>query len=142
MNFPIWQRQTVIKTILPNTLITLPSDKTISIGDNTDIIISVVGPGLFSQKWLSHPDIKCDTCPLINVRPTTTTKYFITSQSDNGCRNMDSIKVIVINISGPTLVVSNDTIVCTDGTATLQILNYNPNYTYIWDKKCQGTGLL
>ncbi|MBK7636432.1 MAG: hypothetical protein IPJ13_20800 [Saprospiraceae bacterium] len=79
----------------------------------------MVGPGLFSQKWLSHPDIKCDTCPLINVRPTTTTKYFITSQSDNGCRNMDSITVIVINISGPTLVVSNDTIVCTDGTATL-----------------------
>ena len=125
-------------TLLPSALITLPSDKTICIGDSIDITSSVTGQGVVSKKWVANKDIKCDTCPFIIVRPMTTTQYFLTSQSENGCINTDSIKVTVINIPGPALSISKDTIVCQNGTASIHILNYNPDYTYTWDKNAKG----
>lgn len=125
-------------TLLPNTLITLPDDKTICIGDDIDLVVDIASPQNFTRLWKNHLDIKCDTCKIVNVKPVTTTTYYVSTTSENGCTNLDSVKVQVINIPGPTLNLSNDTIVCTSSTATISILNFNPAYAYFWDKNAKG----
>jgi len=125
--------------ILPNTLITLPEDKTICIGDSVNISASFESQNLdFTFFWAEDPTIKCLNCQVVNVKPDSTTIYYIETQATNGCTNIDSLTVTVIPIPGPQLQLSSDTIVCEGGSIDISILNFNPNYDYVWDKNDLG----
>lgn len=128
------------KTIefLPNTLITLPDDHLICIGDSIDIQVSVDFQGNYTQSWEPHPTIHCLTCPIINIKPTSTTTYYHSTITENGCKNIDSIVVTVVNVPGPTLNLTQDTIICNNTSAIIKILNYNPSYDYNWDVNIPG----
>ena len=133
-------KDSIIKnlTILPNTLVSLPQDKKICIGDSIDIKTQVFSTIPFSQRWKQHSTISCNTCSLINVKPSITTTYHIETKALNGCINNDSILITVFNIRGPQLLLSADTTVCKDGLAFIQIFNHNNEYDYQWDKKDVG----
>ncbi|MBL0023985.1 MAG: gliding motility-associated C-terminal domain-containing protein [Saprospiraceae bacterium] len=133
-------RDSTVKTlaILPNTLITLPADKTICIGDSTDIQVQVTSSGQYNQSWIPHPTISCDSCTSINVKPNANTYYYFSTQSFNGCKNSDSLLVTVIDTPGPKLQMTSDTTVCKSGTAGIQIINYNSRYSYQWDEGDKG----
>lgn len=46
--------------------------------------------------WTSDPDIGCETCTEIEISPSTSKKYYLTVESDLGCKYLDSIQVLVI----------------------------------------------
>jgi len=125
-------------SVRPNVLLQLPDDKTICIEDSLDIKINTQYIGAFSQKWNFHPTILCDTCATINVKPDSTTTYYITTLADNGCKNIDSIQITVANIRGPAINLSNDTIICKDDKGLISVLNYNGAYTYTWNENKKG----
>jgi len=125
-------------TIKPNTVIALSDDKQICIGDSINLSAFVQGNVNFTSSWDQHPLIDCRECPVINVKPDTTTTFYIQSVADNGCINRDSIKVTVIPIVGPELILSGDTIVCKNGKIPVSIRNFNPSYRYEWDQNDLG----
>ena len=126
-------------TLLPNTLITLTEDKTICLGDSTDLMAMIVSSdNNYLFKWNNHPTIMCPECKTNNVKPDKTTVYYLETLSSAGCVNKDSVIITVLPIAGPQLKLSSDTIVCEKGSATIKILNFNPLFVYKWDEKDAG----
>ncbi len=63
----------------------------------------------------------------INVKPSTTTKYYLIGKSINNCESRDTFEVTVNPL--PTVVIEGDAAVCYDNTAELVAKGAN---TYVW----------
>jgi gliding motility-associated-like protein len=133
-------QSSILKTIqiLPNTLIALPEDKVICIGDSINISANIISNTPYQLKWDSIHQISCDTCEVVNVKPDTSTFYYVNTQAESGCINRDSIKITVIPEPGPKLQLSSDTIVCVNGFIEISVLNYDSNLKYVWDQNDAG----
>ncbi|MGB4959251.1 MAG: PKD domain-containing protein, partial [Saprospiraceae bacterium] len=132
---------TIPISFLPNTLITLPQDLTICLGDSLDIEAYVISTQQdYTFGWKADQIITCNTRKKINIKPSSSSTYYFTTKTTNGCLNTDSISVTVIPIQGPQLELSKDTIICLNGNAMINILNFDSDYTYIWDQKDFGLG--
>ena len=70
----------------------LPTVKGICAGESTTLSISAGNNPI----WEPDEDISCLTCEEIEISPTTSKRYFISVESDLGCKYYDSIEVVVI----------------------------------------------
>lgn len=124
--------------VLPNTLISIPSDKTICIGDSINISVNINSNTEYQVQWDTSHHFSCNDCLFVNVKPDSTTLYYIYTTAISGCSNTDSIRVTVIPEPGPKLKLSSDTIVCVNGFVEISVLNYDNMLTYEWDQNDKG----
>jgi len=89
-------------------------------------------------KWTPNLYMECDTCQTTLINPPTTTKYYITVESQNGCTDTDSVIVPVRPYPIPDAQLVGDTIACeADFVQLFASGGFSPTH-YRWDTTRKG----
>ncbi len=107
----------VIVNPLPNAKAT-PEKKSICLGSS----VAISGAGGTSFVWSTG-----SSAVIISVSPTTNTQYVVTVTDANGCKNKDSVTIVVNPL--PTVIIRGKTNVCAGTTDTLSA---NGGTAYVW----------
>jgi len=125
--------------VLPSTVATVADDETICIGDRIELVGSIenlLEGGTWY--WESTPSLDCLMCLPTYASPTETTDYILVGVHPNGCESRDTITVTVIQTPGPELALDADSLVCADVNTVIDVINFQPQYTYRWDTSIPG----
>jgi gliding motility-associated-like protein len=86
-------------TVYPNPTITSVQDTIIDIGGSANLIAVSSATGDFS--WLPENNtVECPDCPITTASPEVSTTYTATIVDQNGCRDTDTVMVLVNYVEG------------------------------------------
>jgi gliding motility-associated-like protein len=119
----------VTVTVLPNPVIDAGNDVYLCNANSTQLNASYVGLFIPSVSWSPANSLNSSVVLNPTASPTTTTTYTLTlTNTQTGCSSIDSVTVYLNAVA---VNVSNDTIICKGGTASLNA-SFNLLYTYQW----------
>ncbi|MBI3136855.1 MAG: T9SS type A sorting domain-containing protein [Bacteroidetes bacterium] len=105
------------------------ADEAICAGQN----VNLTATGGINITWsVSSGDagsLSCTSCSTVNVDPTTTTTYLVSSESATGCIDYDTVVVVVNAIPVPTIYADGPLTFCTGGDVVLSTDIYS---SYLW----------
>lgn len=103
---------TVTVNTLPN--VSAGNDTAICIGNSAQLLAT----GATSYTWTPTSTLSCGACTNPTATPTVTTDYIVTGTDNNGCKNMDTVKVTINNL--PNVGAGNDVSICLNDSTQLQ----------------------
>jgi gliding motility-associated-like protein len=119
---------TVKVDLLPYPLLDLGNNKSMCYGDS--ILLSFSPLGIFNTyQWSPAFNLDCIHCANPIVSPTTSTKYYLTATTANGCTVSDSILISVgqNTFSGVTLNILNS--ICGEANGEIRISDLDNNFS-------------
>lgn len=125
--------------VLPSTVASVDEDKLICIGDQVQISGSIENlqtDGSFY--WEADTSLSCTDCLSPIASPTMTTSYILVGVHPNGCESRDTVEVEVIQSPGPELTLQSDDTICLGSETEIDVVNFNPDYTYQWNTSVLG----
>jgi gliding motility-associated-like protein len=81
--------------VLPRPVVDAGSDTTVCNGDPAVLIAT----GGVSYTWIPIAALSCNSCQTTNASPSVTTDYIVTGTDQNGCKNKDTVKVQVQEVT-------------------------------------------
>ncbi|MGE3800022.1 MAG: T9SS type A sorting domain-containing protein [Candidatus Kapaibacterium sp.] len=116
----------IVVTPLP--VVDAGSDQTLCLGSSLQLQGNVVGEGKY--EWSPSDDLSCRDCldPIATPRESKT--YYLTAETDAGCKAVDSVKVVVTD--RPEVKASPDTTICAGSSINLSATGAN-RYEWILD---------
>ena len=81
-------------TVWPKPIVNAGSDETIVAG--TSVMLQATASNAIQYLWTPTTTLSCETCSNPTAKPSVTTQYHVTAISSKGCKNSDSVVVIVI----------------------------------------------
>ncbi len=85
------QRDTVIISILENTIVKLPEDIILCPGDSIDLSLN----GFATYQWWPDVVLDCQNCPSVKVKPLDSTLVVVVVSTPDGCYSTDSILITI-----------------------------------------------
>jgi len=125
--------------VLPSTVASVEDDKLICLGDQVTITGSIENlqtDGSFY--WEADASLSCTECLSPIATPIVTTSYILVGLHPNGCESRDTIEIEVIQSPGPELSLQSEDVICFDSETEIEVLNFNPDYTYQWNASIAG----
>lgn len=99
-------------------------DTSICLGDAATLMAS----GGISYVWTPANNLGCDTCQSTHASPLTTTNYIVTGTDVNGCKNIDTVTVIIQTKTTSTVALGGE--ICKDSSFQLHAYGAT-SYTWI-----------
>ena len=123
-NQPVIQDSIVI-TIIPPPTVNAGNDVSVCKGSS----VQLNATGANNYKWNKSADLSDTTIANPLATPLNTMQFIVKGFNTQGCFNTDTVQVSVLSL--PTIVLTNDTAVCKNGSVLLEA-NVAGNNTYNW----------
>ena len=88
-----FDQDSILLIVNPSPVASAGTDVTITKGSNTTLIAN--GGGTYS--WSPSTGLNCTDCQITIAKPETTTTYYLNVTDANGCTNIDSVTVYVVD---------------------------------------------
>ncbi|MGQ0827996.1 MAG: LamG-like jellyroll fold domain-containing protein [Bacteroidota bacterium] len=119
------QSDTITITTLPSPTLNLGNDTTICSDDS--LLFNFTSNGVYKNyNWTPSTGLSCVNCPNPYAKPSTLTKYYLVASTAEGCTNVDSITINILNGSNSSF---NSDTMCRGQNATLTALSGS---IYLW----------
>ena len=124
-------QQTV--TVFENPIVDAGENTFICQGENTMLTASVQTPDPVTYTWSPATNLSCTNCTSPIASPTSTTLYYVTATTVNGCVSTDSVQVEVSVLPPMVVTVSADTTICEGEEVVLSSGSNQLNESYEWN---------
>lgn len=107
-------------------------------GENTELFASVQISDPVNYSWTPATGLSCTDCINPIAEPSTTTQYYVSATSVNGCVSTDSVLVEVSTLPELEVYVSSDITICEGDNTTLTSSTNHIATSYNWDTSQSG----
>jgi gliding motility-associated-like protein len=106
--------------------------------ENSELFASIPTSDLVTYSWTPVSGLSCLTCPNPIADPVTTTQYYVTATSLNGCFSTDSVLVEVSILPELEIYVPSNIAICEGGSTSLTSSTNHTAASYNWDTSQLG----
>ena len=124
-------QQTV--TIFENPIVDAGENTFICKDENTTLTASIQTADAVTYTWSPAATLSCANCPSPIASPTSTTLYYVTATTVNGCTSTGSVEVEVSVLPPMVVSVSADTTICEGESVALSSGSNQLNDSYQWN---------
>lgn len=111
-------------TVYPLPVVTASNDTSMCVGDTVDLFAT----GGESYDWTPDNGLRIPDLADVKASPTSDTRYVVVATDSNGCKNADTVNVVVHPL--PSIQIGNDTMICEGESQTLY--GNTNGVTYSW----------
>lgn len=128
-------KDTLLKSyeIAPSLLANAGPDATICLGETATLLGLLSNTITGSSYFWTGDGLSCTDCLTPEVTLQDTSVYVFTAIHPNGCISTDTTVVYLAPLPLPEVALTAEPTICEGGTATIEILDYDPSLDYYWN---------